>query len=1470
MKKRRILAIILALVILAGILPAPVEAKTEAAQIERFEASYVRYGAGSLRYMDVIRIAINPDAGTAEMSFKRKILFENIQYYSESEDEDDRKKVRAMRELIENNYGRLQCKATVHNKNNDAIYGWKLSELNWYTEPYYIYGAGTDYDSFLINSNKVDQTGIYIPGGVYKNGDQREYISFYRTTAGLDDPDSGFTMLKDNFGFSNRYSSFFNVRERYENKELTGGGWYYWGNDGYLLDQKTFNALIKDLSNREKGRLFEWLNDRWGGSCMGMSIVSGLLYREKLNRDSFNDTAAQVYDFDPPVKNKPLLSAIQYYMWKGNLETKTTDIWRTREMRSKSVMKDLVDDMLKEKDPLYVLSFYFNDTASGSERRLFHAVLAYGAEKLDPSYTIDKEWVDRGYATRLYIYDPNSPDSSLWWYVAEDGTFKIVSWDNYAVYTNPGLCNYVKPEDYLNKGFVFPKLEPKQIRIELRSCHGKITIGDKTVQLDGNSVKDGGLSVTVSERQDAEEEGGEEAQQVTVVIDDVDPSETIVIETNDNNSNRDNNKYAKATVETADGFYSAGADDRFTMTLTISPDGSAFLKPKTSGSSISLAVSSDKTGGDLYAITAQASADSITVIPTEDGAKVTADKADNVNITVAGDTLRAQFAGESVPEDGALTVKTEGKKAQILKEDGIVQDEQEAVEPPEDNWGTAPEEGDFPGTRPKPEIPEKVYYYTGYDIVENWKWNEGDPIIKIRMNYQSFDGDTSPSEELTLHGVTTDPDTEAYRTYIAKTTAKYKSSGSNTFAEVVLKKKYDNDGGTGGGGGSEIVPPEDIDVVTWNLFYNRAEGITIPVGGARLTDINGNIGKNTGASAAYFDVTSDDTELKVTLKESILNSAKKRKEAAQAANCVIILPTYDSNGNVAGEYRYSLPVIYVEPKLRLTSTVGTIKRGEVTTLSTNVEVKKSTGAFVPFDLTTVSVTGKGVTPNPSEAAVGKLDISASEATAISIGIQGDDWSVPVTLKYAVKASANDVITATIGGKSFQNVTLNTHATGSDMESFEVDVKLNGKDYEPGSQTAITVTTPKKNGGFIISGIEDGKLTASKITISYPEDPSKLVKGTYAYALKYGKASYSLKIIVSTATLAKSVTLKTQTKMNVTTGQNMIIIPALKGISGTIDSDVQVEDERFKAEYDASVNQVIVSAEEGAAIVPNKKITTKLGLVVGGVRCLIPVTVTAAKTKPTLKIDIINIPKDWEDAYAVANVRSSYKLGDQTITIEPEQIKPVSNGKNNNITPAAGDENAYRDSVTGATIRVNGDNSISISGKIKKAGNIRISAEYRDGTVVLANLPIKISKVKKPNSSVTDNDQTLFTPNDWSWVAEGEGYGRKYFTSGKYVREDGRAVIYIDSADSPDGFAYQMFVMAGGAKQDNFVAIDYENGSSYVWASNSDEKNAFDKGNSIRFVSDGKGSLEISSDWIEEMYIQYEAPDGKYILVREKK
>ena len=134
----------------------------------------------------------------------------------------------------------------------------------------------------------------------------------------------------------------------------------------------------------------------------------------------------------------------------------------------------------------------------------------------------------------------------------------------------------------------------------------------------------------------------------------------------------------------------------------------------------------------------------------------------------------------------------------------------------------------------------------------------------------------------------------------------------------------------------------------------------------------------------------------------------------------------------------------------------------------------------------------------------------------------------------------------------------------------------------------------------------------------------------------------------------------------------------------------------------------------------------------------------------------------------------------------------------------------------------------------------------------------------------DNDITGFSPVAWSWTAEGEGYGRRYFTSGKYVRDDGRAVLYIESSDSPDGFSYQLFVMADGAKQSNYIAYDYEYDSYYVWASNESEGFARDYSNGLSFRNYGNGLTIIESDWIDEMYYAYGAPDGYYYLVREKK
>ena len=122
--------------------------------------------------------------------------------------------------------------------------------------------------------------------------------------------------------------------------------------------------------------------------------------------------------------------------------------------------------------------------------------------------------------------------------------------------------------------------------------------------------------------------------------------------------------------------------------------------------------------------------------------------------------------------------------------------------------------------------------------------------------------------------------------------------------------------------------------------------------------------------------------------------------------------------------------------------------------------------------------------------------------------------------------------------------------------------------------------------------------------------------------------------------------------------------------------------------------------------------------------------------------------------------------------------------------------------------------------------------------------------------VKDNDKTGYTPENWSWKAKGEGYGKKYYTSGKYVRKDGNAVIYLDSSDTPDGFSYQLFALADGAKTSNLYIPSQDSEESYSWGEKEDDKKAIDYGYGIFFACDGKGKLTLENNWDEDELRRY--------------
>ncbi len=152
-------------------------------------------------------------------------------------------------------------------------------------------------------------------------------------------------------------------------------------------------------------------------------------------------------------------------------------------------------------------------------------------------------------------------------------------------------------------------------------------------------------------------------------------------------------------------------------------------------------------------------------------------------------------------------------------------------------------------------------------------------------------------------------------------------------------------------------------------------------------------------------------------------------------------------------------------------------------------------------------------------------------------------------------------------------------------------------------------------------------------------------------------------------------------------------------------------------------------------------------------------------------------------------------------------------------------------------------------------------------------PAQRKSIELPSSGATgnavgDDDQTGFVPASWSWEREGaEGYDRSVWTGGKYVREDGKAVLYIESSDSYDFFSYVLHAMAAGGKS-AFTSKDWTYGGAFAFA-NTDGSFADDLSNGVRMTWQGDGELTVDIDWIDTMEAMCTSPVGVYHLVREK-
>ncbi len=486
------------------------------------------------------------------------------------------------------------------------------------------------------------------------------------------------------------------------------------------------------------------------------------------------------------------------------------------------------------------------------------------------------------------------------------------------------------------------------------------------------------------------------------------------------------------------------------------------------------------------------------------------------------------------------------------------------------------------------------------------------------------------------------------------------------------------------------VGPKTDATSCWNLFEDDS------VHSYRIDGISaaGAVENTNTKSKAFYDARLNGDTITVTVKGD-------RKKAAAAANSVL-----EFDLGEGGIVQYALPVCYVKPSFKLEPASATIKAGVTTTVYTTLLYKAPSGDYKPYDMTGVTVSGiEGI----GVAADGRIVFNASKAFKANIVVAKDGWDStnPVKLSFGVKVVKSKPRSLDVDLKGNSTVLVNSNAMG---QSFAFDVTLDGQAVTPDT---VTVTDKKETG---LAKIND----EGKLVIAYPSY-NNLKAGTYTVTLSAGTAKTDVKIKVSTKALDKAVTLKVLNKLDVVTGESMVVVPTFKDITGNI-KEVYVA-EPANMGFEASVNEAgnIVIDYTGTDYDAKKlKIgNMKLALRLEGVSSTIEVglkSVKAKKTTPTLRAAAVVVPMGTKEpgskVIGTANILSTYK---------------DASGAVRKLEPAEGGVEILSAKNVTASVNATDQTRIDITGLSAKSGSVKVKVTYPGG--VTKNLTIKVSAKK---------------------------------------------------------------------------------------------------------------------------------------------
>ena len=479
--------------------------------------------------------------------------------------------------------------------------------------------------------------------------------------------------------------------------------------------------------------------------------------------------------------------------------------------------------------------------------------------------------------------------------------------------------------------------------------------------------------------------------------------------------------------------------------------------------------------------------------------------------------------------------------------------------------------------------------------------------------------------------------------------------------KAVTDKKYVDSTGTYVNK-SAIGPenPEFDATQVWNLFYTDNYQFEvdsdIEITGAFTGTDKGQFFTVSGEGGSY--------EVKYT------GDAKKRKSAASKTTFSAPAKWSVDGEDVTGTFQITVPTEYVKPALKLSTakanyyTVGEKEQK----VSTTVMVQNEVGNYqsMNFDDYNIDVTdskmfGYNGTAKFSETdsypPYGNLVFTATGKSNGKITIQGENWVEPVALQFNVVEVKKHSLT--VGNKNSYTLTMNSttpalvstiypQMDGTWLSSFE-------------DMPALTITAKVATGPKVT--FDD---TTGAIVITNADDDGKAIatKGSFTYEITDPNSS-KLKLTVKVtdkALTAKNVKLKVKQKMNLITGQSLVLNTTLKDVNGYI-SSVELMDDPEKSKFEVyGGSNIYVTPKEGATMDTKTKETINLKITVSDGDNDVAIenvsfSFKAVATAPTFKVQKAFYTA--QNNIVSVNFTSTYKNGAKhQVKLNPTSMKQI--------------------------------------------------------------------------------------------------------------------------------------------------------------------------------------------------------------------